>query len=120
MKKLITVSMVVVLALGLLLIGNTRADAMNNESAALLAGAIAVFGGAALHAAVYPEPAYPVYYAPSYPVTRVVYGYPGYRGCYAGYRGYWGPRWGAYGRGWRHEWGTGRYYGHGDTWRRWR
>jgi hypothetical protein len=75
MKKMLMVILVVALAGGFLIIGDTRAEAMNNESAALLAGAIAVFGPPLLYGmsgAYRPGPAY----AASYPVrTEVVYEY---------------------------------------------
>jgi hypothetical protein len=44
MKKILTISVCLIIVCSFLLIGNTRADAMNNESAAMLAGAIALFG----------------------------------------------------------------------------
>jgi hypothetical protein len=79
MKKVLLVILIVVLAGGLLVMGNTRAEAMNKESAALLTGAIAVFGPPVLYATsrgVYrPGPAY----AASYPVrTGVVYEHRSY------------------------------------------
>ena len=40
MKKLISISLVLVLAGGLLLAGNTKAEALNNESAALLTASL--------------------------------------------------------------------------------
>jgi hypothetical protein len=78
MKKMLLVILVVALAGGFLVIGDTRAEAMNNESAVLLAGAIAVFGPPLLYGmsgAYRPAPAY----AASYPVrTEVVYEYSSY------------------------------------------
>jgi hypothetical protein len=75
MKKMVMAILVVVLAGGFLVVGDKRAEAMNNESAALLAGAIAVLGPPLLYGmsgAYRPGPAY----AASYPVrTEVVYEY---------------------------------------------
>lgn len=92
MKKLLAVGLVVVLACSFVLIGKGNAEAMNNEAAAMLAGAIAIFGGAAIHAATadayYPEPVY----VESYPVTYhrertiIVNEYPRYRSVHRPYR----------------------------------
>ncbi len=87
MKRALYILMIGVLAAGILAAGGSRAEAMNNESAALLAGGIALFGGAVLNAVTHPAPvyaeAYPSgYYGYSYrPVrSRVIYVAPAYRG----------------------------------------
>ncbi|MDA8077599.1 MAG: hypothetical protein M0Z79_01550 [Nitrospiraceae bacterium] len=86
MKRALYILMIGVLAAGIMAAGGSRAEAMNNESAALLAGGIALFGGAVLNAVTHPAPVYAetyptVYYGYSYrPVrTRVVYVAPAYR-----------------------------------------
>ena len=79
MKKVSLVILIVVLAGGFLVMGNTRAEAMNNESAALLAGAIAVFGPPVLYAMSRGGYRSGPAYATSYPVrTRVVYEHRSY------------------------------------------
>jgi len=96
MKKLITISMLLMLACSFLFIENTKAEAMNNESAAMLAGAIALFGRPVLNAisreVFYPAPYYDSsyygdsYYSNYYPGystyyparTRIIYTSPGY------------------------------------------
>lgn len=92
MKKLVTVTLVLLLAVGFLVVGNNRAEAMNNESAAVLAGTIAIFGLPVMHAIaqeiMYPGPgyasAYPAHYRPAYPSryierTKVIYVEPRYQ-----------------------------------------
>lgn len=118
MKKLLSISIVFILACSLLLIGGTRADAMNNESAALLAGAIALFGPPVLNAmtagAFYTTPVhYSSYPRAYYPVrTEVIYAYPGYRKCYSHSS--------AYERGWREEWGHKYQRGRWHAWENYR
>ncbi len=99
MRKVLAVGLVLVLACSFVLIGKGSADAMNNEAAAMLAGAIAIVGGAAIHAATvnayYPEPVYVETYPTSYYRERtvIVHEYPRYRNFHRPYRG-------AYERGW--------------------
>jgi hypothetical protein len=98
MKKLISISLSLVLAGGLLLTDNTKAEAMNNESAALLTASIVLLGIPVVHAIThdYGRPAN-VYTAP-YPVhTTVVYTAPRYE---RHHRHDW-KRSHGYGRGWR-------------------
>ncbi|MDH4233399.1 MAG: hypothetical protein OEW04_15390 [Nitrospirota bacterium] len=79
MKKLISISLALVLAGGLLLTDTEKAEAMNNESAALLTASIVLLGIPVVHAITHDHvrPA-PVYAAP-YPVqTTVVYTAPRY------------------------------------------
>ncbi|MCL5024335.1 MAG: hypothetical protein M1497_13415 [Nitrospirae bacterium] len=122
MRKIVITGLALALVCGFLFVGTPGAEAMNNESAAMLAGAIAVFGPPVLSAMTgngfYREPVYSgAYYAPAYPVrTEVIYVSPGYRRhC--------GPAGHAYERGWRGEWRrhdyergrehAGRYYRYG-------
>ena len=80
MKKFTTIMLITMLAISFLVIGNTKAEAMNNESAAMLAGAIAIFGRPILNAIaqdmMYPgqvyAPAYPAQYRYAYPATRYI------------------------------------------------
>ena len=76
MKKLISISLALVLAGGLLLTGNTKAEAMNNESAALLTASIVLLGIPVVHALTHDHVRHAVYAGP-YPVqTTVVYTAP--------------------------------------------
>ncbi len=52
MKKVVIGVLVIVTAFGFLSIKSDNAYAMNNESAAMLAGAIAIFGQPVMHAVV--------------------------------------------------------------------
>ncbi|MGE5301448.1 MAG: hypothetical protein ACM3MB_10910 [Acidobacteriota bacterium] len=115
MKKMFLIGLVFVLTFGFLLAATPRADAMNNESAAMLAGAIVLFGGPILHAMASdtyrPAPVYVETPAVSYHTTRteIIYDRPVYRNCRKPFRG-------AYERGWRDE--RARYYygrGRGDA-----
>lgn len=84
MKKLLSISLALILAGGLLLTENTKAEAMNNESAALLTASLVLFGipivSAITHDHYRPAPVYSgTYYADPYPVqTRVIYTAPIY------------------------------------------
>lgn len=108
MKKVISIVLAVALAGSFLLIDTKKAEAMNNESAAMLAGAIAIFGKPVLQTVareIMPaSPAYAEYYGDSYPrhtrVTEreVIYVKPD-RYYYYDYP----PRSRAYERGWRDE-----------------
>ena len=111
MKKLISASLVLVLAGGLLLAGNTKAEAMNNESAALLAASLVLFGLPVINAVAHdhygPSPVYAgAYYYDSYPVqTRLIYRAPRYERYYGQY---WGRGHG-YERGWQEHRGHREY-----------
>ncbi len=103
MKRILTIIPVFILACSFMLAGNTRAEAMNNESAAMLAGAIAIFGKPVLQTIVRevtPQPAYAYnnsYSYAAYPArSEVVYVAPEPARCYK-------PRGRAYERGWRDE-----------------
>ena len=96
MRKTMAMGLVLIIALGFILIGHSDVQAMNNESAAMLAGAIAIFGKPILNA-IGAEIFYPTYTL--YPLrTKVVYRTaPAYKfaPCYR-------PR-SAYERGWCRE-----------------
>jgi hypothetical protein len=97
MKKILTISVCLIIVCSFLLIGNTRADAMNNESAAMLAGAIALFGRPILNS-IANDVFYYSYSTFTYPArTRVKHFYPGHR------RYYGKKSFRPYRRGWRDE-----------------
>jgi hypothetical protein len=110
MKKIISIALVFMLTISFLVVGKTRADAMNNESAALLTAGIVLLGIPVMQAiareTTYPErvyaPAYPVQYRHAYPPpryierTKIIYVQPKYKGHHR-HRGR------AYERGYRHE-----------------
>jgi hypothetical protein len=109
MKKLISISLVLVLAGGLLLAGNKKAEAMTGESAALLTASLILLPviSAITYNHYVPPPVYSnVYYYDSYPVqTRVIYRAPRYGRHYERHYGqYWG-----YERGWRENRGHRGY-----------
>ena len=73
MKKLLSISLALILAGGFLMAENTKAEAMNHDAAALVAGAILLgppFIWAMTHGPYYgPAPVYAgAYYGYSYPV----------------------------------------------------
>lgn len=80
MKKFLTMTLIFILAISFLVVGNTRADAMNNESAALLTAGIVLLGipvmSAIARETAYPGPAYaPAYraqYREAYPPPRYI------------------------------------------------
>ena len=84
MKKFVSVSLAVVLAAGLFLSGNSKAEAMNNVSAALLTASLVLFGlpfvAAVTRDPYRPAPVYGVPFAVDpYPVhTTVIYKTPRY------------------------------------------
>ena len=79
MKKLISICLALVLAGGLLLTDNTKAEAMNNESAALLTASIVLLGIPVVHAITHDHVRHAHVYAAPYPVrTTVVYTAPRY------------------------------------------
>lgn len=82
MKKIIVIGLVLITALSFVLVVNSDVQAMNNESAAMLAGAIAIFGKPVLNA-VATEIFYPQTYS-TYPVTTVYTPAPTYNydSCY--------------------------------------
>ena len=102
MKKLISITVIMMLAVSFLVAGNTNADAMNNESAALLTAGIVLFGiplmGAIAHGGTYPEPAYAYSGPPRYvEKTKIIYVQPGYKK----HRRHWAR---PHKRGYRQEW----------------
>ena len=121
MKKLLSISLVLILAGGVLMAENTKAEAMDPATAALVAAGVLLvppFISALAHGPYYgPAPVYGGgyydggyygggYYGGSYPAqTRVIYRAPRYGGYYGGYRG------GGYGyeRGWREHRGHREY-----------
>jgi hypothetical protein len=103
MKKLISITLIMMLTVALLTIGSTKADAMDNESAALLTAGIFLLGVpvmyAIAHSGHHPEPAYAHAGPPRYiERTRAVYGQPIYQ-KYRSHR-YWAS---PYQRGYRQE-----------------
>ncbi len=99
MKKLISITVIMILTVSFLVVGNTDADAMNNESAALLTAGIVLLGipvmNAIAHGNTYPEPAYSYASPPRYiEKTKIIYVQPQYRK----HRGR------SYERGYRKEW----------------
>lgn len=107
MKRLMYLFLAGVLVAGFTMGGVTRAEAMDSGSAALLAGTVAVIGGAVLYAAALDADHHRPVYASSYPVTyygevhrpvrsRVVYVHRDRRGCFRDH--YRGDH-----RGWRHD-----------------
>jgi ribulose kinase len=91
-RRMFLTALVMVLAGGFLLTGTSRADAMNNESAAMLAGAIVLFGGPIIHAIatdVYrPAPVYVDSYPRAHYTTRtdIIYDRPVYKKSYRNFR----------------------------------
>jgi len=89
------------LTVSFLVVGNTNADAMNNESAALLTAGIVLFSipvmNALAHRGAYPEPAYSHAAPPRYvEKTKIIYVQPKYKK----HRRHWAK---AYERGYRQE-----------------
>lgn len=102
MKKLMSIIVIMMLTVSFLLVGNTKADAMNNESAALLTAGIVLLGVPVMHAIAHggasPEPVYVHAGPPRYiEKTKVVYVQPKYKK----HRRY---RVKDYERGYRQEW----------------
>ncbi|MEW5743915.1 MAG: hypothetical protein AB1805_00555 [Nitrospirota bacterium] len=120
MKTIVSFILVAVLACGFLFMGSAEAEAMNNESAAMLAGAIAIFGKPMLQAVVREiSPAQPAYAAsyPSYTETREIIYVTDDRPHHKHYR----HRNKAYERGWRDEWRERAYErGRADARKRYR
>ena len=75
---------IMMLAVSFLVVGITNADAMNNESAALLTAGIVLLGipvmNAIAHGGTYPEPAYSYASPPRYiEKTKIIYVQPKYQ-----------------------------------------
>ena len=96
-----SITVIMMLTVSFLVIGNTSADAMNNESAALLTAGIVLFSIPVINAiargGTYPEPAYS-YAGPPRHVekTKIIYVQPKYKK----HRGHWAK---SYKRGYRQE-----------------
>ena len=78
MKKLMTIMVIIILTVSFLVVSNTDADAMNNESAAMLTAGIILFGIPVMNALAnggnYQEPAYSNAGPPRYiERTKVIY-----------------------------------------------
>jgi hypothetical protein len=84
MKKLISITVIMILTVSFLVVGNTNADAMNNESAALLTAGIVLLGipvmKAMTYGGTYPEPTYSYARPPRYiEKTKIIYVQPKHR-----------------------------------------
>lgn len=78
MKKLLSITLIMMVTVSFLVVGSTNADAMNNESAALLTAGIILLSipvmNAVVHGGTYPEPVYSHAGPPRYiEKTHVVY-----------------------------------------------
>ncbi len=107
MKKLMTIMVIIILTVSFLVVSNTKADAMNNESAAMLTAGIVLFGipviNALAHGGTYSEPAYSHAGPPRYiERTKVIYVQPKHKK----HRRHWRK---AYRRGYRQEWKQQEY-----------
>lgn len=80
MKKTLTIALIALLAVTFLFAGTEKAEAMNNESAALLTAGLVLFGKPVMNAiaqeVMYPgreyAPAYPAYYGDRHQHTRYI------------------------------------------------
>jgi hypothetical protein len=107
MKKSISIMVIMMLTVSLLVVGSRKADAMNNESAALLTAGIVLFGIPVMNAIAqgrpYAEPAYTYARPPRYiERTKVIYVEP----AYTKHRRHWAK---PYERGYRKEWKRQQY-----------
>ena len=107
MKKLMSITVIMILTVSFLILGNTNVDAMNNESAALLTAGIVLLGipvmSAIAQGGTYPEPAYSYAGPPRYiEKTKVIYVQPKYKK----HRRRWAK---PYKRGYRREWKRMQY-----------
>jgi len=102
MKKLLSITLIMMLAVAFLAVGSTNANAMNNESAALLTAGIVLLGVPVMQAiasgGAYPQPVYAQAGPPRVVErTNIVYVQPKReRHCRQWTR--------PYERGYRHEW----------------
>lgn len=102
MKKIMSITVIIVLMVSFLVMGSSKADAMNNESAALLTAGIVLLGipvmNAMAHGGTYPEPAHSYAGPPRYiEKTKIIYVQPKYRKHHRNWEKY-------YERGYRREW----------------
>jgi hypothetical protein len=107
MKKLMSITVIMVLTVSFLVIGTNNADAMNNESAAMLTAGIVLLGipvmNAIAHGGTYTEPAYSYASSPRYiEKTKIIYVQPKYKK----HRRHWAT---SYKRGYRQEWKRQQY-----------
>jgi hypothetical protein len=84
MKKLMSITVIMMLTVSFLVIGTNNADAMNNESAALLTAGIVLLSipvmNAIAHGGTYTEPAYSYASPPRYiEKTNIIYVQPKYK-----------------------------------------
>lgn len=101
MKKLMSITVIMMLTVSFLVAGKRDADAMNNESAALLTAGIVLFSIPVMHAIAHSgthhEPAYSYASPPRYiEKTKIIYVQPKYKR----HRGHWTK---SYERGYRQE-----------------
>ncbi len=102
MKKIMSITVILILTVSFLVVGSRKADAMNNESAALLTAGIVLLGIPVMHSiahrGTYPEPAYAYAGPPRYiERTTIIYVQPKHKK----HRRYWAR---PYERGYRQEW----------------
>ena len=110
MKKLISIVVILMVAVAFLVVGNTKAEAMNNESAAVLTAGMVLLGIPVMHAiameAAHHDRAYGHAYAPPRYIerTKIVYVDPRHKRMQRHrMKEQWGTR-----HGWdRHQYGPG-------------
>ena len=107
MKKLMSITVIMMLTVSFLIVGSTKADAMNNESAALLTAGIVLLGIPVMNAiaprGTYTEPAYTYAGPPRYiERTQIIYVQPKHKK----HRRRWAK---SYQRGYRKEWKQQQY-----------
>ncbi len=96
MKKMFSIGLVLVMACSFVLAGQNKAEAMDNASAAILAGTMAIIGGAVISAiasdAYAADRAYAGWRPAAYHNVRtvIVYEHPGYKDRNRLYRRSWG------------------------------
>ncbi len=106
MKKLMSIMVIIILTVSFLVVGAVKADARNNESAALLTAGLVLLSIPVMHAIAhsgpYGEPAYS-YDPPQYVErTKIIYVQPKHKK----YRRHWKK---SYKRGYRQEWKRQEY-----------
>ncbi|MEJ2697237.1 MAG: hypothetical protein P8013_11375 [Candidatus Sulfobium sp.] len=117
MKRLMYLLLAGVMVVGFTAAQTERAEAMDSGSAALLAGTVAVIGGAVVYAAALDADHHRPVYVESRPSvtyyrevyrparTRVIYVRPGHRDCFPDRDRYRHRGWDRNDRGWRHGFG---------------
>jgi hypothetical protein len=87
MRKMLSMGLVLVMACSFVLLGQRRADAMDNSSAAILAGTMAIIGGAMIGAIANDA------YAADHEVrTKIIYDRSRYKSCDRPYRAWYKER----------------------------